>query len=123
MSRNYVVKGKQRIILNGVASYDYDFHNLTKRKDGKYNVNYYIYNDIVKCRGLIKGLLLINDNLRDIYNNLLRNNLVLDFIESVDYINIFEIKYIRKGKEIAFFKTYTPINFETLLNDGGIDNE
>lgn len=105
-------KNKNYIKLEGVI-YEVNFCNLTNRQDGGLNVNFYDYNDIMRNRGLLKDLLHYNTSLTLLSNELLKNGLRLDIIESVDNINIFKVKYITKSE----IESYTPLDFKALCND------
>lgn len=105
-------KSKNYIKLEGVM-YEVNFCNLTNRQDGGYNVNFYDYNNITKNRGLLKDLLHYNSSLTTLSIAMLKSGLQLNIIDSVDNINIFEVKYITKSE----IETYKPIDFENLCND------
>ena len=105
-------KNKNYIKINNVL-YGVDFNSITERNDGGYNVNYFIYEGITKNKGLLKDLLHYNVSLTDLSNALLKSGLRLSILESIDNINIFEIKYITKST----MDLYKPIDFEQLCND------
>lgn len=105
-------KNKNYITLEGVM-YEVNFCNITNRQDGGLNVNFYNYDKIMKNKGLLKDLLHYNISLTSLSNALLRNGLRLSILESVDNINIFEVKYITKST----MDLYKPIDFENLCND------
>lgn len=105
-------KNKNYIRINGTL-YKVDFNNITERKDGGYNVNYYCYNGITKNKGLMKDLLYYCISLTTLSKALLEESLQLDILDSVDNINIFEVKYITKDN----LDDYRPINFDNLCND------
>lgn len=111
-------KNKNYIRLNNIL-YEVDFCNITDRNDNNYNVNFFIYDKIMKNKGLLKDLLHYNVSLTSLSDALLRNGLRLDIIESVENINIFEVKYITKST----MDLYKPIDFENLCNDKAVKHE
>lgn len=105
-------KNKNYLRINGVL-YSVDFCSVTNRKDDSYNVNFFIYDGITKYKTLLKDLLHYNVSLTTLSMALLKNGLRLSILESVDNINIFEVKYITKST----MDLYRPIDFEKLCND------
>lgn len=106
------------IRLNGNI-YEVNFCNITDRKDGNYNVNFYIYSGITKNRGLLKDMLHYYTSLSTLNTACLRGGMQLDLVESVENINIFEVKYITKSD----LETYKPIDFENFFNDKVVKHE
>ena len=100
------------IRLNGCV-YEVNFCNITDRQDGGYNVNFYTYNGITKNKGLLKDMLHYYTSLSSLSIACLRGGLQLNIIESVDNINIFEVKYITKSE----IESYVPLDFKALCND------
>lgn len=105
-------KNKNYIKLNDIL-YEVDFCNITKRLDDGYNVNFFVFCGITKNRGLLKDLLHYNSSLTMLSIEILKSGLKLNIIDSIDNINIFEVKYITKSE----IETYKPIDFEKLCND------